>query len=303
MKVKPVFVVVLLAAAALACQAAEEPSIESSEAISTGENEIIYRTMESLAQAWNSGDLEATRVFFADEFTQMPPNEVARVGLEEVNNIWVEFLDENTDVWEPTLSEVQIVGDLAFARGSASDTATPKAGGEPLHSESNALWIFRRPVDGSWKMIFEYWMPKEAIGDLAQLRPAPPTDENTAIYEVMETMAATWNAGDFETNLALFTEDFSQMPPDEPIRVGIDTMAEIWREFREGNDAVWEPTVVEVRIVGDLAFGRGRARDTVTPKAGGETVVSEYDTLWVYERQPDGSWLMSFEYYLPKTPS
>ncbi len=291
----------VLLAMAVACRPAAESGEET--ASSTDEYAIIYQTMESMAATWNAADLEASRMFFAVEFTQMPPGEVARVGLDAVNAVWVQFLDENTDVWEPSITEVQIVGDLAFVRGSARDTATPKAGGEPLSAESNALWIFKRLADGSWKMIFEYWVPKGDTADLADLAPASPNDENAAIYELMETMAATWNAGDLEANLALFTDDFAQMPPGEDVRVGIDTMAGIWRELREENEASWEPTVVEVRIVGNLAFARGSTKDTITPKAGGDTVVSEYDAVWVYRWQAGGPWLMSFEYFLPKEPA
>ncbi len=293
--------VVLLAAVVLACQPAEEPATSS-----TDEYALIYETMEGVAARWNSGDLEASAVYFAEEFTQMPPGEVARVGLDAVNAVWVGFLEANTDLWEPAITEVQIVGDLAFARGITRDTVTPKGGGEPGVTGANALWIFRRQADGSWPMIFEYWVPKGAAR--ASVYVAPPTlasspDENAVIYESIERMAETWNARDLDNNLVLFAEEFIQMPPGGDALVGLDTMTGIWRDYLEENTTRWEPSVAEVQVVGDLAFARGSDRQTTTPWVGGETVVTENDSLWVFRRQADGSWLAILEHMLLKEPA
>jgi len=296
----------VLLAAAVACQPAVEPAAESGEAASassTDEYAVIYETMESMAAAWNAADLEASLAFFAEDFTQMPPGENARVGLDVIAARWREILEENTDLWEPTITELQIVGDLAFARVSATGTRTPKDGGEPTVTESVGLSIFRRQADGSWLMILEYWLPQERTAEsaeAAQAIQATSTDETAILYEMMERMAETFNAGDIDGSLGFFTEDYAQMPPDADGRVGLDVIAGIWREFFAENEASWEPWVAEVQIVGDLAFVRGSATETATPKAGGETTVSDSDSLWVFGSQADGTWKMIFEYWVPR---
>jgi uncharacterized protein (TIGR02246 family) len=294
--------VFLLVVAAFACR----PATESGEAVpaeSTDESAMVYGTMEGIADAWNASDLEASEAFFADEFTQMPPGETARVGLDAVNAVWVDFLEANTNLWEPSISEVMIVGDLAFARGTTRDTATSKAGGEPVVTETNSLWIFRRQADGSWPMIFEFWVPTGEAAEFIEVAPpaaASSPDENAAIYLAIDTMARLWNSGDVDGSLAYFSEDFTQMPPGEEGLVGLDVIADIWRQFVAENTATWEPVVTEVQIVGDLAYARGSATESSTPRDGGETTSAAYDSVWVFKREADGSWKMCFEYWVPK---
>jgi ketosteroid isomerase-like protein len=51
-----------------------------------------------------------------------------------------------------TNEEVQVSGDLAFARGTYAATVTPKAGGEETFIDGKYMTILKRQTDGSWKI-------------------------------------------------------------------------------------------------------------------------------------------------------
>lgn len=46
-------------------------------------------------------------------------------------------------------------------------------------------------------------------------------------------------------------------------------------------------------MVGDWGFDRGTYHHTMTPKAGGAPISGNGKYLWLYQRQPDGSWKLS----------
>jgi ketosteroid isomerase-like protein len=59
----------------------------------------------------------------------------------------------------------------------------------------------------------------------------------------------------------------------------------------------FEPTAYtvdfeEIVVTGDYAFAWGPFRAVVRPRAGGRDIVSSGKLLRVYQRQPDGRWLM-----------
>ena len=46
----------------------------------------------------------------------------------------------------------------------------------------------------------------------------------------------------------------------------------------------------EIVVAADWAFTRGTYSSTFTPRAGGEPVQENGKSLWILERQADGSW-------------
>ncbi len=48
--------------------------------------------------------------------------------------------------------EVEVNGDLAFARGNFKVTVAAKSGGDPMHFEGKYMTIFRQQPDGTWKI-------------------------------------------------------------------------------------------------------------------------------------------------------
>lgn len=138
-----------------ACQPAEvsEPAAPSTAQDEAAIQEILQRNEDM----WNAANPEAVLGDYAEEIVQMPPEEPAIVGKEALRASWQEFLDENTSVWDLTVEDIQISGDLAFARGEYTAATTEKDDGEIEEEEGNTVFVLRRESDGTWKIIIEIW--------------------------------------------------------------------------------------------------------------------------------------------------
>jgi len=110
----------------------------------------IWREYEASLLA---GDADRWIAQWAENGVQMPPNMPPRVGRETIytavsgflsNFTYTEFVIENEDV--------EVNGDLAFARGTYAAAFVAKAGGEPTQIEGKYMTILRQQADGSWKL-------------------------------------------------------------------------------------------------------------------------------------------------------
>lgn len=115
-------------------------------------------------------------------------------------------------------------------------------------------------------------------------------EDIAAIDELREKEELAAEAGNVDSLLALRTDDFSAMPPNQPAVKGKKAV----RTFLTGmfDQMEIEETVVseEVTISGDWAYDRGTFSGTATPKAGGDSLSLEGKYLWILQRQEDGSW-------------
>jgi uncharacterized protein (TIGR02246 family) len=110
----------------------------------------IWREYEASLLA---GDADRWIAQWMDEGVQMPPNMPPRVGKETIytaissflsNFEYTDFVIENEDV--------EVNGDLAFARGTYAASFVAKAGGEPTQIEGKYMTILRQQEDGTWKL-------------------------------------------------------------------------------------------------------------------------------------------------------
>ena len=129
-------------------------------------------------------------------------------------------------------------------------------------------------------------------------------DDIAAIEEVLNQYAVTVNAGDFEGWLSLHAEDVVKMGPDKPATFGREAL-------RAASQAGWDTFMLEMalypedaQVDGDMGFARGTYSMSVTPKAGGETIVAVPDGkyLTICKRQADGSWKISHDCYNSNVP-
>jgi len=138
-----------------ACQPAEvsQPAAPSTAQDEAAIREILQRNEVS----WNAADPEAVLEDYADDIVQMPPEEPAIDGKEALRASWREFLDANTSAWDLTVEDIEISGDLAFARGGYTATTTEKDDGEVEEEEGNSVFVLRRGSDGTWRIVIEIW--------------------------------------------------------------------------------------------------------------------------------------------------
>jgi uncharacterized protein (TIGR02246 family) len=111
-----------------------------------------------------------------------------------------------------------------------------------------------------------------------------------SIRAVSDARAEAFRQGDSAGIAVHFTEDGLLMAPGSPAQRGRDAVRAYYQSIFDAYEAGLESGYDEVEVSGDLAVGRGFAKVTLKPRAGGETVVSTAKYLNVLRRQPDGSW-------------
>ncbi|MCB0257147.1 MAG: nuclear transport factor 2 family protein, partial [Anaerolineae bacterium] len=119
-------------------------------AVVTDAINAVWREYEASQLA---GDPDRWIALWAEDGVQMPPGSPPVVGKAAIDtrdredlavNEYSEFTIEN--------EEVEVSGDLAFARGTFKVTVAAKSGGEPMHFEGKYTTIFRQQPDGTWKI-------------------------------------------------------------------------------------------------------------------------------------------------------
>jgi uncharacterized protein (TIGR02246 family) len=112
---------------------------------------------------------------------------------------------------------------------------------------------------------------------------------------VMEADNARWLAA-YNTNTpaafaAMYTEDAVVLPPGQPPVNGRDAITQFWKDrLAPGNRKDHTFEIVSVRQDGELAYQVARWTLDILNGRGEPTKVSG-NTVRIFERQPDGSWL------------
>jgi uncharacterized protein (TIGR02246 family) len=124
----------------------------------------------------------------------------------------------------------------------------------------------------------------------------------SAINNILDQYASSINAGDLDLWISLWADNGIQMPPNAPAVIGKG-------QLRAENESMFGEFILkmvitnkEVRVAGDLAFVRGTYTFSLTPKAGGETVMTDGKYLSIVERQADGSWKFARDCFNDNAP-
>ena len=128
-------------------EAAEEPVVDVEADVG-----VIKDMLETLFPSLMAkGDIEQWLTVFTEDVIIMPPNSAALNGKDATREWARPSFDQFNLEADITVDEVEVSGDLAFARWSYSTRYTPKAGGDAILGIGKELWIFKRQSDGSWK--------------------------------------------------------------------------------------------------------------------------------------------------------
>jgi ketosteroid isomerase-like protein len=87
----------------------------------------------------------------------MPPNTRHITGRDTAVAAMRDFFQRFDMRIEYASMEIQVHGDMAFDRGTYSQTITPKAGGAALQETGNYLWLYRREPGGNWLQSHAIW--------------------------------------------------------------------------------------------------------------------------------------------------
>ncbi len=118
-----------------------------------------------------------------------------------------------------------------------------------------------------------------------------------AIHALRQGHVEAVNTGDIDANMAGFADDVVYLPPDLPPIHGKDSMRAFVESFHEAFQAEIEMTPEEVVVMGDWAFDWGVLTGVVRPLGGGPGTRLDGKYLYLYQRQPDGSWKIARDIY------
>lgn len=146
-------------------------------------------------------------------------------------------------------------------------------------------------------------------------RPAPSIDASArsaaglaeadrgAILTVDSGFASAANAGNLGDVVALYAEDASLLPPNEPALKGREAIRQYWGRLLSDYTLRFELGTDEVDGRGDLAYLRGHYKLTASPKAkGGAALSDEGKFVEVLKRQADGHWRYTTDIYNSDLP-
>lgn len=124
----------------------------------------IEAVSKARAKAFNQGNAAGIAIHFTDDAVLMAPDKPATTGRTAVETYYQSIFDEFTTQLKSGYDEVELDGDLAYGRGFAEVTLTPKTGGEPVTSTAKYVNILKRQPDGSWKTTHDIWNSNEPAG-------------------------------------------------------------------------------------------------------------------------------------------
>jgi uncharacterized protein (TIGR02246 family) len=116
--------------------------------------------------------------------------------------------------------------------------------------------------------------------------------DEQAIREVHSTWIDAVNAGDLARLLVMTTDDVVFLNPGEE-SIGRDGFATKFSAAHQQLRICCVSDLMEVVVVGEVAYTRSRDSLTVSPRAGGEESRLAGDRMTIYRKQPDGRWLLA----------
>jgi ketosteroid isomerase-like protein len=114
-----------------------------------------------------------------------------------------------------------------------------------------------------------------------------------ALHEFLSHAGEAVNAGDVEAEVGRFEPDGVYMWPGVPAIEGHEALRR-WFEMRFSKFEIeLESETLELEVVGEWAFERGRSVARIRPREGGEAQVVRGKYLNILRRQADGTWRIS----------
>jgi uncharacterized protein (TIGR02246 family) len=149
----------------------------------------IKALMAEWGQSASSGDASALAGYYTDNAVRMNMNVPILVGKEAIRSDWQSTLDRYTHVETDVAEDVQVVGDLAVARGTYTGKTTPKLpGGAVLNEKGKQVYVYRRQPGGAWKMIMDIWN-----SDLPVVQTlSPGSADEQALLQIERDWMAAW---------------------------------------------------------------------------------------------------------------
>ena len=121
--------------------------------------------------------------------------------------------------------------------------------------------------------------------------PAAAEADIAAIRAVLEHIEHTFQSGDLDAAMTVFTDDAVIMGQGAPDVVGTEAIRTMYAGMMNQFDIAADLSSDEIEVSGDHAYERGTYTLILTDKASGQIALDvENRYIHIFERQPDGAW-------------
>jgi uncharacterized protein (TIGR02246 family) len=126
----------------------------NSELETADDRAAIMGILSSYEDALNASDTNAVMPHYAEDGVFMPPNNQSAVGAAAVRQAYDGvFKAIKLSVKFNVAEVVEMAPEWAFARTNSAGTVTINATGAKSAEANQELFIFRKGVDGAWKIV------------------------------------------------------------------------------------------------------------------------------------------------------
>lgn len=161
---------VIATVATAACNSGSPTALDSSvaRADSVANDAAAKQAKVAYLAGINSNNLGQFLSTLTEDVVYVAPNTPVLIGKAAVGE-WVRgYLDAYVTRWEKKTEEFVVRGDLAYERYSYKSVDTPRAGGPaagtPVVTDTgNGLNVYRKGIDGVWKLARDSWATDRAL--------------------------------------------------------------------------------------------------------------------------------------------
>ncbi len=134
-------------------------------------------------------------------------------------------------------------------------------------------------------------------------KPGLAPADHAAILRADSAFETAANGGTLDGIAAVYAEDATLLPPNEPPVKGREAVRQYWGRFLGAYTLRFELSTDEIDGREDLAYVRGHYKLTASPKAkGGRALSDEGKFVEVFKRQADGEWRYVIDIYNSDLP-
>jgi ketosteroid isomerase-like protein len=114
--------------------------------------------------------------------------------------------------------------------------------------------------------------------------------DRVAVTNWVKKMFRSMGDGDFEAFCYNYTDEVRLYPPDTSPLIGIEAMKKLTKPWFEAYKMSHK--IIEITAKTDLntAYAFAQYIDTITPKKGGDPIITPNKAVYVLRREPDNSW-------------
>jgi ketosteroid isomerase-like protein len=122
-----------------------------------------------------------------------------------------------------------------------------------------------------------------------------------AVLKVAEEEMAAAKAGDVQRSLAILSDDYERIAPNQPAIRGEQVRQEMM-DSQEQSSVEFTYSNQEVGVDGDLAYHRYSYNMTLIPENGGEPIRDQGAGIQILRRDQDGSWKITKDIWNSDSP-